>query len=364
MNDLAAIAEFMKRSELFSELQQESLVRVARRMKSAIYGPEAALCNEGDPGDRMFIITRGEVAILKDVGWGHRELGRMGVGEVVGEMALISKERRSATVQAVVDTECLQLDQIDFDELIDQDSHFAQRVAKLVTRRLAELGRESSEELLHSYRALMLSLAGLAESRDPDTGAHLERVRSYCTLLAELLSATPEFRDSIDSALIEGIFYVSPLHDIGKVAIPDSILLKPDKLTDEEFEIMKSHTTTGAAAIRKVLDENDERIFQLAYNICLNHHERWDGSGYPIGFAGDNIPVEARIMAIADVYDVMLSARAYKQADSLDYAIEELNRCAGSQFDPHMIQVFSAHADRFSAIYEKYQDSNESEISL
>ena len=356
MNQPRDIVALLRGSELFADLKAESVERIADRMKTEQYARDAIICREGDPGNQLYIIIHGDAVIQKDMGWGTRELDRMGAGEVFGEMALITRERRSATVKAIVDTECLQLDQNEFDSLVDQDSHFAQRVAQIVSRRLAVLGQESSKDLLSSYRTLMLALAGLAESRDPETGAHLERTRGYCTLLADLLSSRKDSREVIESAFIDGIHYVSPLHDIGKVATPDSILLKPGRLSSEEFETMKTHTSIGAKTIRRVLDESHQEVFHMAYNICLYHHERWDGTGYPEGIAEDEIPVEARIMSVADVFDAMLSKRVYKQAYSLDTVMEEMSRSAGTQFDPRMIKLLEEHVDRFASINQKYSD--------
>ena len=350
------IYHFMKNSELFAELNPESTDRIANRLKKTRFTADEIICREGDAGNSMFIIVDGEVSILKDLGWGQRELQRMSTGEAFGEMALISTEPRTATVKTLIATECLQLDQRDFDELLDQDSHFAQRVAKILTKRLSDLGTESSRDLLSSYRALIFALAGLAGSRDPDTGAHLERTRSYCTLLADLMSKHSDYRDTISPAFVDGIHYVSPLHDIGKVAIPDNILLKPGRLTEEEFEFMKTHTTAGAMALKRVLEQSNQEIFQLAYRICLHHHERWDGNGYPLGFNGEDIPIEARIMSIADVFDALLSKRVYKAAMSLEETRNEMSKSSGTQFDPTLIETFINNIDRFEAIYHQYSD--------
>lgn len=348
------IYDFIATSDLFAELNRKSTEQVARRMRTARYAKDEIICNEGDAGNRMYIIVAGEVVILKDMGWGQRELQRMHSGETFGEMALISKERRSATVKAVAKTLCLQFDQKDFDELLDQDPHFAQRVAQLLNRRLADLGDESSRDLLKSYRALIFSLAGLAESRDPETGAHLERTRGYCTLLADLLLRDEMYDEIVHPSFVDGINYVSPLHDIGKVAIPDSILLKPGKLTDEEFEVMKTHSTAGAMALKRVIEQSDQEVFQMAYRVCLHHHEKWDGTGYPIGFAGKDIPIEARIMAVADVFDALLSKRVYKPQRNFDEAIDIMVESSGSHFDPVLIDTFYGNRAQFESIYKNY----------
>ena len=347
---------FMAQSELFKDLNPVSASRVASRLKRVHYASDSIICQENDAGDKMFIIIGGEITVQKDLGWGQRELDRMGSGSAFGEMALITTEHRTATVRTLSETECLQLDRADFNDLLDQDPHFAQRVAQVLSKRLAALGKESSQDLLSAYRALMFALAGLAEFRDPETGAHLERTRDYCTFLADLLLEHPAYSDVVQPAFVDAILYVSPLHDIGKVAIPDSILLKPGKLTEKEYAVMKTHTTAGAQALKKVIDQSDEEIFRMAYRICLHHHERWDGTGYPLGFSRDEIPVEARIMAIADVFDALLSKRVYKPAFTFDETLWELRNASGTQFDPQMIEVFVKNGERFEEIHRRYSD--------
>ena len=163
----------------------------------------------------------------------------------------------------------------------------------------------------------IFTLAKLAESRDPETGEHLERVRNYCRVIAQHLQDNPTFRSQMDDEYVELIYQTSPLHDIGKVAIPDHILLKPGRLTAEEFEIMKTHTTRGAATLEAALEKYPGTPFlEMARDIALAHHEKYDGQGYPQGLAGDEIPLSARIMALADVYDALTSRRVYKEAYS------------------------------------------------
>ena len=346
----------MKRSQLFAELSTESTEHIIQKLRRIKYKQDSVICREGDMGDRLFIIEDGEVTICKDMAWGQREVQRMSAGEVFGEMALISKARRSATVKAVTDTVCLLLDDDDFAMLLEEDSHFAQRVAQILTMRLADLGERSSDDLVHAYRALMFSLAGLAETRDPDTGAHLERTRNYCALLSDILAKHPNYEKVVTPAFIDGIYMVSPLHDIGKVAIPDSILLKPARLTPEEFDTMKTHTTVGAQALKNVLDESDQEIFQMGFKICMYHHEKWDGTGYPIGLSGEDIPAESRIMMLADIFDALLSKRVYKPAMDMNAVCEEIEKSSGTFFDPVITDTFLSHVGLFETIYLKYKD--------
>lgn len=215
------------------------------------------------------------------------------------------------------------------------------------------------ERLLHLETAEMtiFALAKLAESRDPDTGAHLERVRCYSRVLAEHLRAHPEHGTLVTPAYVRLIYQTSPLHDIGKVAIPDAVLLKPDRLTDDEFEIMKTHTLHGAATLEAAMVRYPNAEFlHMAREISLTHHERFDGSGYPLGLAGDEIPLSGRIVALADVYDALTSKRVYKDAFGHDIAREVLQRERGSHFDPAVVEAFNQVEAKFIEIRHSFRD--------
>jgi len=189
----------------------------------------------------------------------------------------------------------------------------------------------------------IFAMAKLAESRDPESGAHLERVRNYSRLLAQQLSKLPKFKSEVDAGYVRLIYLTSPLHDIGKVAIPDCVLLKPGRLSDREFEIMKSHTTMGAETLDAALKQHPEAKFlRIAREIAASHHERWDGTGYPNALKGAAIPLCGRIVAVADVYDALTSKRVYKGAFSHDVARSVILEGAGSHFDPDIVAAFTA----------------------
>ncbi|WP_164100844.1 HD domain-containing phosphohydrolase [Candidatus Laterigemmans baculatus] len=188
---------------------------------------------------------------------------------------------------------------------------------------------------------VIFTMAKLADHRDNETGAHLERMRLYTQLLASELSNWPQYRNTVDGQYVRLIYMTSPLHDIGKVGIPDRILLKPGPLTPEEFEIMKTHTIIGAETLESAAQHYPEADFlRMAYEIALTHHERWDGSGYPNGLAGEQIPLCGRITALADVYDALTSRRVYKPAFSHEKARRIILDGAGSHFDPAIVQAF------------------------
>jgi putative two-component system response regulator len=204
----------------------------------------------------------------------------------------------------------------------------------------------------------IFALAKLAESRDPETGAHLERVRSYCRLLSQHLSMSPKFQAEIDSEFIRLMYLTSPLHDIGKVGIPDSVLLKPDRLNDREYEIMKKHAAIGAETLSAALLRfPDVPFLRMARDIAATHHERWDGSGYPDGLAGEAIPLAGRIMAVADVYDALSSRRVYKAAYTHEVAKSMIVSDSGTHFDPDVVQAFLSAEPGFLEIRRRFHDA-------
>ena len=204
---------------------------------------------------------------------------------------------------------------------------------------------------LETREMTIFALAKLAESRDPETGAHLERIRNYCRVLAQHLEAQDDFTGQIDEEFVQLIYQTSPLHDIGKVGIPDSVLLKPGQLTDSEFEIMKTHTTIGAEALEAALREYpDARFLEMARDIALTHHERWDGSGYPHGHSERDIPLAGRLLAVADVYDALTTKRVYKPAFTHEVARNIIVEGKGTHFDPELVEAFLELETEFEQI--------------
>ena len=350
------ITSYLKKSSLFSGLDANTLEKITEYFQSATFPKGSVICREGEAGDKMFIITKGEASAIKDLGFVHRELSRMHTGELFGEMALISKEKRTATVKAISDVECLEMGEDDFSQILNENPFFSQHVLRLLTNRLRHSDETATQELLNAHQALVFSLAQLAESRDPETGAHLYRVREYCALLSDRLQQHPRFSSIISYNFIESIYFVSPLHDIGKVAIPDNILLKPGKLTGEEFDTMKLHARRGAETIGTVLEKCREPAFEMAYNIVLHHHEKYNGKGYPDGLCGEDIPVEARIASLVDVYDALLTKRPYKSALSIEETCKIIESGAGDHFDPYMTEVMMGNIKEFERIHKEYSE--------
>lgn len=216
---------------------------------------------------------------------------------------------------------------------------------------------------LETRDALIFTLAKLAESRDAETGQHLERVQRYSKALAQSLARHSTYSDQIDFGFIRNLYLTSALHDIGKVGIPDSILLKPGRLTAEEFEIMKQHTIIGAQTLLDTVNHHAHvRYLKMAYDIALSHHEKWDGSGYPHGISGEQIPLAARLVALADVYDALTTRRVYKDAYTHDHARGIILDSSGGHFDPEIVEAFLDCEPTFVEIKQQFNGSGEMEV--
>lgn len=224
--------------------------------------------------------------------------------------------------------------------------------------RLEDLVEDKVTEILESQVATIVTLSQLAESRDDHTGRHIERTRLFCRVLAEELRRHPAYASQINDHFVKTIQHAAALHDIGKVAIPDHILLKPGKLTEEEFTVMKRHPLIGAETLltaRKQYAGNE--FLNMGITVARSHHERWDGTGYPDGLSGHDIPLAAQIMAVADVYDALRSQRPYKPAYPHADAVEAVRAGSGTQFNPDVVAAFLNVQDR---VYVLWSDEPES----
>jgi len=206
----------------------------------------------------------------------------------------------------------------------------------------------------------VLAMSSMAETRDNETGNHILRTQRYVQRLAQALQAHPRFSAQLDDHTIDLLFKSAPLHDIGKVGIPDNILLKPGPLTPEEFEIMKTHTTLGYQSIVRAERARGMELDFLrpAKEIALSHQEKWDGSGYPQGLKGEAIPLSARLMAVADVYDALISKRVYKPAMTHEQAVDIMRKGRGSHFDPDILDAFLDIQEDFRSIANSFSDNH------
>jgi len=265
-------------------------------------------------------------------------------GFALGAVDYISKPISPPVVRARVRTH-LQL-KASADFLKSQNAFLESEV----TRRTAEVRAIQD--------VTVLAVASLAETRDNETGNHIRRTQHYVRTLATYLETHPRFRRDLASDAIDLLYKSAPLHDIGKVGIPDRILLKPGRLTPDEFEIMKTHTTLGYESIVQAEDRlgNSLDFLRYAKEIALSHQEKWDGSGYPEARSGEDIPLSARLMAVADVYDALISRRVYKPPFSQEKSLAIMREGRGNHFDPDILDAFLAHPQEFRAIAERFAD--------
>ncbi|WP_109511304.1 response regulator [Pseudomonas ovata] len=269
------------------------------------------------------------------------------IGLEMGAVDYITKPISPPLVLARVDTQLKVKAAADF--LRDKNDFLEQEVQRR-TREVTAI----QDVTIHA-------MASLAETRDNETGNHIRRTQHYIRLLANLLREHSRFRHFLDEDTIRLLFKSAPLHDIGKIGIPDHILLKPGRFTPEEFEIMKTHTTLGRDAIQHAENQLGVKVdfLRLAKEIAYSHQEKWDGSGYPQGLAADDIPISARLMAVADVYDALISRRVYKPGMPHEQAVGIIRAGRGSHFDPDICDVFVANAERFREISERFSDTDQ-----
>ena len=206
---------------------------------------------------------------------------------------------------------------------------------------LEELVEDKARALLEMQLSTIYALIRLTEHRDEIIGGHLERTQRICVGIAQRLAELPEFQKTVDAEFIDRIYKASPLHDIGKMSVPDGIYLKPGRLTPEEFEIMKTHTTVGVESLVNVLSKYPGNDFiRFGVDIARTHHEKWNGTGYPVGLAGEDIPLSGRIMAVADVFDALRTRRPYKEPISHEDSISIVREGRGIHFDPRIVDAF------------------------
>ena len=223
--------------------------------------------------------------------------------------------------------------------------------------------RERTRQVELTREVALFSLARLAESRDAETGDHLERIRCYVRIIAEEMASWGRYDDLMTGRFVEEIYLSSPLHDIGKVGIPDRILLKPGPLSDAEFAIMKTHSLIGGDALRDADYEAGQNSFlAMGRDIAYYHHERWDGKGYPNGLKGNDIPFAARIVTLADVFDALTSKRPYKEAFSHERAREIILAGADKQFDPSVVEAFLRREKDFIKVRNTFQNTGEASL--
>ncbi len=243
--------------------------------------------------------------------------------------------------------------------LRDQEVRYRGRI-KRQNDELEERVHRQVREISESQLATIFAMSKLAESRDPETGKHLERMREYCRLLSRQLGRTAAYYAEIDEAFVENIYAASALHDIGKVGVDDAVLLKPGKLTEEEWVLMRRHPVLGADTLREVDRQHPGNGFiRIGIDIAESHHEKWDGSGYPYGKREKEIPLVGRILALGDVYDALTSQRCYKKAFSHEKSRSIIEEGEGQHFDPDVVQAFREVETEFLRVRQAFQDAED-----
>jgi putative two-component system response regulator len=252
----------------------------------------------------------------------------------------------TADKDTATEVECLKMGAVDFIGKPFEPEIMRNRIRRTLEieeyrKDLEGAVRRQTAKIEKIQHELIISLANLIESRDGSTGEHVKRTSQYVELIVNELYARHMFPEVINEDYIRNLVKAAPMHDIGKISVPDKILQKPGKLTEEEFEAMKSHAAEGGKIIRTTMGEIEEKAYiDIAADVASYHHEKWNGKGYPEGLSGEAIPLSARIMAVADVFDALISKRCYKEPMPLEQAFGIIEESAGEHFDPKIAQVF------------------------
>lgn len=363
---------FLRSSKFFAQTPASVVSEIAAKFRLETVTAGQDVVRKGDTADRMFLLVSGAASVHEGV----RAIRTLGPGDGFGEMAMLDDQPRAATITAQEPCTLLSLDRESFDFLVGSRPEVSRAMLQGLTANLRsnteamaqdyalqlELEQKIQEQLRSlaaAQLAVIFSMSKLAESRDTDTGLHLERVREYSRILALELARRNHVAEANPEEFVELVYRASPLHDIGKVAIPDSILLKPGKLTPEEFEVMKTHPECGAKTLRQVAAQYPEnRLVSVGIEIAESHHEKWDGTGYPQGKSGLGIPLSARIVAVADVYDALTSRRPYKEPFPPERARQLIVEGRGAHFDPMIVDAFLAVEPEFLAVARSLGDAD------
>ena len=345
--------------DLFKHLSADGLKALAEAASVVELGPGEEVFREGDTGDAVFIVREGMVKVVRaqepDV-----TLRTLKPGDAMGELAVLNAAPRTASAISIDETRLLRVGSQAVDRVLDDPVEVREMLGHLATSLtkareevvkenvvLDEKVRERTEELRRTQLEVIQRLARAAEFRDDDTGIHITRMSYLSAALAE--------EAGVGKEEVELFLHAVPMHDVGKIGISDGILLKQGKLEPEEFEVMKTHTTIGAELLSGATSE----VMELARVIALNHHERWNGAGYPNGIAGSEIPYFARIAAVADVFDALISERPYKMPWSRDKAFDLIATESGKHFDPHLADLFVGMAPKIESILDGLAESKD-----
>ncbi len=341
-------------SEVLGCLPDEALDTLAERALPRRYAAGETVFEEGSPGDSMHLVRTGAFEVWRTEGVERYVLAKLAPGHAFGELAVLDRTPRTATVVAVEASETVRIGAEDLDAVLAAHPDAVRQMLGVLARLLIDEKelvirdnwmlerrvRERTQDLRHSQLEIVHRLGQVAESRDPETGRHITRMSRVSAHLGKAIGLPPEQCDLI--------LHAAPMHDIGKVGVPDSILHKTGPLDAGEQHRMRLHTTVGA----EILSGSRSPIVQMAETIAMTHHERWDGSGYPRGLKGEEIPLVGRICAVGDVFDALISARPYKRAWTIDEALAELERQSGVLLDPDLVAALVRVRDDLPRLIE------------
>ena len=336
------LARELGQAPLFAELPADALTELAQGSRRRRWAPGEVVLHEGGPGDALHIVRRGALAVVRPSRDPGLVLNRLGAGDVFGEIAVLTESPRLASVICGDAAETLEIAKDDFDRVLAANPRATRRMLGALARsltlaredvtrqnsRLEATVRERTADLRESQLEVVRRLSHAAESRDDHTGVHITRMSRMCAELGRT--------SGLAETDVELLLHAASVHDIGKIAIPDRVLLKQGPLEPDEWELMKSHTVVGA----EMLAGSRSPVVQMGEVIARAHHEKWDGTGYPLGLRAEEIPLVARICAVCDVYDALVSDRPYKTAWPVDKALAELRRLSGQHLDPRLVALF------------------------
>lgn len=343
----------LKQSPLFSTLAPEDLRGLEDAAELVSAPKDAVILREGETTTELYLVASGRAqAVARDERGGRVPLNIFKAGDHFGEMSFIDGQPRSATVEALTPVRLLRIPRPAFDRLIRENPEISFVLMRGLSEKIRKATHQledlafivSHDELQNVHLETIRRLALAAEFKDDNTGAHLERVSRYSETLARGLG--------LSGAEVADICHAAPMHDIGKIGIPERILLKPGRLDDEELAIMRTHPVIGG----RILANPGSDLLRRAREIALGHHERFDGRGYPAGTTGERIPVAARIVALADVFDALTSERPYKKAFPPERTAEMIREERGKHFDPELTDIFERFYDRFVELLNNLRD--------
>jgi len=343
----------LKRSVLFSSLPDEDLQRLMSHSEIFVGKKGAVILREGEVSTELYVVAAGRAqAVSFDDRGNAVTLNVFKAGDHFGEMSFIDGHPRSANVEALTPLRLVRIPRPAFDDLIRRNPQISFALMRGLSAKVRRATRQledlvflvSHDELQNAHLETIHRLAMAAEFKDDNTGGHLERVSRYGEALAR--------GAGLSEAEVADIRHAAAMHDIGKIGIPEHILLKPGKLNAEELAVMRTHPLLGA----RILANPGSNLLRRAREIALGHHERFDGKGYPAGAKGEAIPLAARIVGVADVFDALTTARPYKEAFSPERAAEMIRRERGGQFDPELTGIFERLFDQFLALLESLRE--------